>query len=57
MILAASEILKIIIIPMIFLIMILLTKLWVDVQQGEDEIDFVVFFLPDESYEADNIVD
>ena len=38
--------------------MIVLTKLWVDVQQGEDEsVVSLVLLLPQESYEADNIVE
>ena len=37
--------------------MIVLTKLWVDVQQGEDEGEFLIFLLPEESYEADNVVE
>ena len=58
MILAASEILKIII-PMMndFVLMIVLTKLWVQVQQGEDEGEYLIFLLPEESYEADNVVE
>ena len=57
MILAASEILEIII-PMISLnIDCSYTKLWVDDQQGEDEGEFLIFLLPEESYEADNVVE
>ena len=40
--------------------MIVLTKLWVDVQQGEDQGEYlteIVFFLPDESYKADTVVE
>ena len=56
MILAASEILKIIISMQSFLFMIFLTKLWVNIQQGEDD-GFLVLLLPDESYEADTVVE
>ena len=56
MILAASEILKMII-PMISLYDCSHTKLWVEVQQGEDEGEFLIFLLPEESYEADNVVE
>ena len=37
--------------------MIVLTKLWVDVQQGEDEGEFLIFLLSEESYEADKVVE
>ena len=57
MILAASEILKTIIPKISRNNCILYTKLWVDVQQGEDEGEFLVFLLPEESYEADNVVE
>jgi len=36
--------------------MIFLTKLWVNVQQGEDEGKSLIFLLPEESYEAGNVV-
>ena len=38
------------------LLIIIYTKLWVDVQQGKDEGKFNIFLLPEECYEADNIV-
>ena len=37
--------------------MIIHTKLWVDVQQGEDEGEFFIFLLSEESYEADKVVE
>ena len=37
--------------------MIINTKLWVDVQQGEDEGEFLIFLLSEESYEADKVVE
>ena len=41
--------------------MYVLTKLWVEVYQGEDkgedEGDFFIFLLSEESYEADNVVE
>ena len=54
MILAASEILKTII---ILELLILHTKLWVDVEQGEDEDEFLIFLLSEESGEADKVVE
>ena len=56
MILETSERLKIII-PMIHFIMIILTKLWVDVQQGEDEGELLIFLLSEESYEANKVIE
>ena len=32
------------------------TKLWVDAEQGEDEGEFLIFLLYEESYEADKVV-
>ena len=32
------------------------TKLWVDVEQGEDEGEFLIFLLSEESYEADKVI-
>ena len=57
MILAASDKLKIIIINHDLSKGFFLTKLWVDVQQGEDEGEFLIFLLSEESYEADNVVE
>ena len=37
--------------------MIVHTKLWVDVQQWEDEGEFLIFLHSDESYEAENVVE
>ena len=37
--------------------MIFRTKLWIDVKQGEDEGEFLIFLLSEESYEADNVVE
>ena len=37
--------------------MIVLTKLWVDVQQGEDEGEFLIFLLSEETDEADEVVE
>ena len=37
--------------------MIVFTELWVDVKQGEDEGEFLIFLLPEESYEAENVVE
>ena len=37
--------------------MIVLTKLWVDVEQGEDKDQFLFFLLSEESYEANNVVE
>ena len=37
--------------------MIVLTKLWVDIKQGEYESEFLIFLLSEESYEADKVVE
>ena len=37
--------------------MIVHTKLWVDVKQGEDKGEFLIFLLSEESYEADKVVE
>ena len=37
--------------------MIVYTKLWVDTQKGEDEGEFLIFLLSEESYEAENVVE
>ena len=55
MILVASKILKII--GQLLLLVIVHTKLWVDVYKGEDEGEFLIFLLSEESYEANNVVE
>ena len=40
-----------------FFLKVVLTKLWVDVQQGEDEGEFLIFLLYEESYEAEKVVE
>ena len=33
------------------------TKLWVDIEQGKDEGEFLIFLLSEEGYEADKVVE
>ena len=56
MILAASDISKISF-PMIFILTIVLTELWVYVQQGENNGEYFIFLLSEESEEAKKIVE
>ena len=37
--------------------MIVHTKLWVDIQQGKDEGEFLIHLLSKKSYETDNVVE